>query len=140
MENRANAMEANRRIVQEGLARRRREHQLDAFETAMIQRCNEHYYHADLQRKMDDTTRIGRELCAARIVARAERRAVGKRIRKDTALGCLSFFAASVVTMWLTTWTNLPVWAAVTFIVSMALFLAAYICDLHGFLSMEVKK
>ena len=140
MENRAIAMEANRRIVQEGLARRRREHQLDAFEADMIQHCDDHYYHADLQRKMDDTTRIGKELCAARIIARAERRAVSKRIRKDIALGCLSFFAASVVSVWLTTWTHLPIWAAVALIVVMALFLAVYICDLHGFLSKEVKK
>ena len=141
MENRARiTMDANRRIVQEGLDRRKLETRLDAFENDMIQRVNENCDNAEWQRRFDDTARLDAELCKARALARAEHQSAVRQMRKDTALGCLIFFAYVVVLICLTGWTYLPVWAAGMYIAGGALFLAMYLCRVHGLLSMEDKK
>ena len=132
------AMNANRRIVSEGLFRRKIEKQLDAFEDQMIRRCNERCDAANFDRKMENTLQLEEDLRKARILAREQKRAAAARIRKDTALGILSFFAASVVSLWLTTWTYLPMWAAVTLILGGLSLLVAFICKLHGLLIVEV--
>ncbi len=139
METRARmAMNANRRIVSEGLSRRKMEKQLDAFEDQMIRRCNERCDAANFDRKMENTLQLEEDLRKARILAREQKRAAAARIRKDTALGILSFFAASVIFLWLTTWTYLPVWAAATLILGSLFLLETFICKLHGLLKVEV--
>ena len=141
MENRAIfAMEANRRIVQEGLDRRRLESQLDAFEDAMIQRVNEKCDTAGWQRKFDDTARLEREAINARIAQRAEHKTESKQARQDTRIGCLIFLIYGIVIAWLTSWTHLPVWAAIIYIAAGAFFLVLYLVNVHGFPYMEDKK
>lgn len=141
MENRARfAKAANKRIVQEGLDRRKLERQMDAFEDAMLRRINENHDNAVWQRQSDKAMRHSREECNTRIAARAEAAAVARQMRKDTALGCLSFFAYVVVMLMLTAWTAFPVWAAATFIVCGAPFLGLYLRRVHGLLPMEEKK
>lgn len=130
MENRVRfAMEANRRFVQDGLNRRKIEHQLDAFEDDMIQRCNEKYESVYWK----GVARLEQEKCKARIVARAEQREKAEQTRKDITLACLIFFAFVVVMLQLTTWTLLPVWASFTLIALGVPFLVSFIRDPSGF-------
>ena len=123
------AMDANRRIVQEGLDRRKLENKLDAFEDEMIRRCNEKHEAARWQRQ----AQLDRELCKARIVARAEQRERAEQIHKDVALACLIFFAFAVVMIHLAAWTPLPMWASLMLVGFGVLFLVAYIRDPRGF-------
>ena len=130
MENRVRiAMAANRKIVQDGLNRRKLEHQLDAFEDAMIYGCNEHYESAYWQR----VALLDREKCMNRIAARAEAKAYADRLRKDITLACLIFFAFAVVMLQLANWTPLPIWAALTCVAMGIPFLVSYIRDPDGF-------
>ena len=141
MENRAIlAMEANRKYVQEGLDRRRLENQLNAFEDEMFQRINENSEDAVLRNKAQKDAQLARERCKLRIAARAGAAAVAKQKRKDTVIGCLTFFAYAVVMYWLTSWTWLPIWAAAMYIAGGAMFLVLYLCRVHGLLPMEVEK
>lgn len=141
MENLARmAMASNRRIVQEHLDRRKIEKQLNTFEDEMIQRVNDNRYNAILQRDCDTALLMEREGSKLRILSRVACRAVREQIRKDTALGCLTYFAYAVVMLWLTRWTYLPVYAAVTCIVGGVLFLAVYLCRVHGLLPVEDAK
>ena len=106
MENRARiAMEANRRIVQEGLDRRKMERQQDIFEDEMIQRVNKNCEDAIWRKKFDTDAKLRREARKCRIVARAEQKAIARRLRNDTALGCLIFLGFSAVMLWLPTGT-----------------------------------
>lgn len=130
MENRVRiAMEANRRYVQDGLDRRKLESKLDAFEDAMIRRCDEKYEAAYWK----NIARSDRENCMARIAERAERREKAEKTRKDVALACLIFFAFTVVMLQLATWTPLPVWTSLILIGFGVLFLVSFIRDPRGF-------
>ena len=141
MENRARiAMASNRKIVQDGLNRRRMESQLDAFEEEMIQRVNENCAAADWKRHCDNTANIERELRKARILARAAAKSGAQQDRKDTILGGLIFVIYGIVIAFLACWTYLPVWGAIMYIAVGALFLVLYLIDVHGLPSMENKK
>lgn len=141
MENRAKiAMEANRRYVQECLDRRKLDQQLEEFEDSMIQRVNENCDNACWQRHFEDTARLDREAINARMNKRAEDKAESEIVRKDTRLGVLIFVIYGIVIAWLTSWTHLPVWAAIMYIASGALFLVLYLINVHGFPYVEDKK
>ena len=141
MENRARfAKAANKRIVQEGLDRRKLERQLNTFEDDMLRRINENHDNAIWQGQSDNAQAFLREKCNARIVARAEAAAIARQMRKDTALGCLTFVAYAAVMLSLTAWTSLPVWGAAAFITCGALILVAFLYRLHDLQSMEEKK
>lgn len=130
MENRVRlAMEANRKYVQDGLNRRKLEGQLDAFEDAMIRRCNEKYEAA----YWNGVARRDQEKCMARIAERAEKREKAEQIRKDITMACLIFFAFAVVMLQLATWTPLPMWTAGLCISAGVLFLVSFIRDPRGF-------
>lgn len=129
----------NRQVVLDGLNRRaeeraaaEKEATLEAFEDAMIHRINENYEGASWQRHFEDTTRLDREVINARIDKRAENKAKAEQIRKDTRLGVLIFVIYGIVVAWLTSWTHLPAWAAILYILSGSLFLFLYLLDLHG--------
>lgn len=126
MDNRARlAMEANRRYVQDRLDRRKVEGELDAFEDAMIQRCNEKYDAAYWQ----SIAERDRKNCMNRITARAEEREKTKQIRKDITLACLIFFAFATVMFQLAAWTPLPWWASLILVGFGVLFLVSFIRD-----------
>ena len=134
MENRARiVMAENRRIVQDGLNRRKLEHQLDAFEDEMLQGVNEHCVEAYWQ----NVANVDREKCKARIVARAEQKAAADRLRKDIALACLIFFAFASVMLHLAAWTPLPIYMALLMVGFGVLFLVSFIRNPDGFPIME---
>lgn len=133
--------DVNRRVVMDGLNRRaderaavEREAALDAFEDAMILRVNKNCDDANWKRHFDDTDRLDLEAINARINKRAEKKAESEQIKKDTRLGNLIFLVYAIVIVWLTYWTHLPVWAAILYVASGALFLFLYMCDVHGIL------
>lgn len=141
MENRARfAKAANKRIVQEGLERRKLERQLNTFEDDMLRRINENHDNAIWQHHSDKEQAFLRETCKLRIVARAEAVAIARQMRKDTAIGCLSFVAYAAVMLSLMAWTSLPIWGAAAFITGGALCLAAFLYRVHGLHPMEDKK
>ena len=131
----------NRRVVLDGLNRRaeeraeaEREANLDAFEDAMIHRINENCEGASWQRHFEDTARLNLDEINARIKKRAEDKAKADEIRKDTRLGVLIFVIYGIVVAWLTSWTHLPVWTAILYILAGSLFLLLYVLDVHGLL------
>lgn len=127
-----------RRIVQAGLDRRKadrekaaQEARLERYEQDQIRCCNEHYANAKALRLMDETGRMQREQLRARQAAREE--AMARELARDEAakdavrkyiMVCLAIFC-------LTIFTYLPVWAAVTTVLGLALFPAAYILRLY---------
>lgn len=131
------AMTSNRRIVQEHLDNRKLEKRLNAYENEMIRRVNENCANAIMQRDTDVALMLAREGSKMRILARAEYKAVRDQKRKDTALGCLTFFAYAVLLFWLTSWTYFPVWAAATCVIGSIPILLVYLCRVHGLLPME---
>lgn len=139
--------EINRRVVQEGLNRRAEERQaaqkeaeLNAFEDEMILHINKNYDESSIKRHLDDTARLDLEAVNARMSERAEKNAEIKQIRKDSRIGSLIFAIYSIVIVWLTTWTHLPVWVAVLYIAMGAFFLFLYMCDVHGVFERGGKK
>ena len=125
-------IELSRRIVQEGMNRRRTERQMEEFEAKMIRFVNENAYTAELEKRISDAVRKERAIHKAQISERAKRKAAAKQRRKDTALGCLIFLIYANILSWLTTWTHLPVWAAALYIAFGALFLFLYVCMLYS--------
>lgn len=127
------AMEANRRCVQNGLDRRKIEGKLEAFEDAMIQRCNEKHDYVYLQNRADAAVARDRKQSQSRIAERTEKREKTKQLRKDISLACLIFFAFATVMLQLAAWTPIP-WCASLILVGFGvLFLVSYIkdpCDL----------
>lgn len=130
MENRVRfAMEANRRYVQDGLNRRKLEHQLDAFEDDMIQRCNENYEAAYWQ----NVAKSDQQKCMARIEERAEKREKAEEVRKDISLACLIYFVFAIVLLQLANWSLIPIWTALLCVAMGVPFLVTFICDPRGF-------
>ncbi len=133
-----------KRIVLEGLERRRqarydREEQLEQYEQDMIVACNEHCAGAKVLRQMEETGRLNREQNNARRRARAEALAK-EQARDDAAVAAGKRYAITCMAiLWLTAFTYLPVWAAVTLALGLGVFPAAYIFRLY-FPMREVEK
>lgn len=134
METRAILCDRNRRIVQDGLARRqeaRRQAQVEAdceaFENDMFNRLNSNYANAVWQDICGGLLAETQQECRGRINKRAESRTERQERRKDNALGCLVYFAFAVFMFWLTTWTFFPIWGALTFTAGASMILAAYL-------------
>lgn len=136
----------NRQVVIDGLKRRaaqkeaaERESALDAFEIDMIRMCNFHREDVQLQNKMDADTRRTRRHSRAKIASRAKAKARKQRRRKDSALGCLTFFVYTLAMFRLTVWTYFPVWGAIPMVACGALFLLLYLCKVNASRSAERK-
>lgn len=111
----------NRQVVMDGLNRRaekraaaEREADLDAFEDAMICRCNAQYDAARIQRRMDAEVERCREQRVSNIAKRAEVKRRKQMLHKDIALSCLVYFAFAVILFWLTTWLCMPIRGTIT--------------------------
>lgn len=135
----------NRKVVIDGLNRRaeeraaaEREAALESFEDTMIRRCNDNYDASRLQKRMDEDVRSSIARCESNIFGRSAAKAKRQNQKKDAALGCLSFFAYSVVLLWLTTWTHMPIWGAIAYIIGGGVFLAAYLRNTFGCDQQEV--
>lgn len=129
--------EMNRRVVQEGLRRRadRRaetERSLEAYEVDMIRFCNDRHAMALMDERVDADVRMCRQQSNARIAKRAKIRALKQERRKDTVLDCLTYFVVTVLLFWLTAWTYLPVWCAVTTAIGLFSLLMADIYLIHN--------
>lgn len=129
----------NRQVVIDGLNRRaeeraaaEREAALESFEDSMIRRCNAHCEETHLQNRMDEEVRTAQNRSASNISGRAKAKASRQNRQKDTALGCLAFFAYAVLLLWLTTWTYLPIWGATGYILGGAVFLVLYLGKMYG--------
>lgn len=127
-----------RRIVSLGLQHRKmerqnaeREQRLEKYERDMITHCNEHSADAKILRRLDDTVQFDRAQAVARREARLDVLAK-EQAREAAAAGAVKRYILScVVILWLTTWTYLPLWAAVTLVAGLGVFPAAYIFRLY---------
>ncbi len=127
-----------RRIVTAGLDRRKAEREteaqearLDRYEREQIRFCNEHSANAKFLRLMDETGRMQQEQYKARQAAKAE--ALAKELERDQAANdaAKKYAVSCMGILCLTIFTHLPVWAAITLCVSLAVFPAAYIFRLY---------
>lgn len=130
-------MEASRKLVRDGLDRRRQEKRLEAFEKDMLLRLSENCLESRLQHRIGEEIRRENQACRSRINNRMRRKAQKIRVRKDIALAVLAYFASSVIAAWLTTWTHFPPYAAITFIVATAPFPLIRAADVLGLLQEE---
>lgn len=130
-------MEAQQ-IVQAGLERRKAEREtaaqearLERYEKEQIRFCNEHCADAKILRRQEESGRITREQFEARRAAKAEE--LAKELeREEAATDAVKKYAVScMATLCLTIFTHLPVWAAITLCVSLAVFPVAYIFRLY---------
>lgn len=130
--------EEARRIVQIGLERRKddrdtaaKEAQLEKYEQDQIHFCNAHFANAKEQRQIEETGRMQRERFMARQAAKAA--ALAKELeREQAATDAMKKYGVFCLAMLcLTIFTHLPMWAAITTAVSMAVFPAAYIFRLY---------
>ena len=127
-----------RQIVQAGLDRRKadretaaREARLERYEQDQIRCCNEHSANAKVLRQKEETGRLNRELFEARQAAKAE--AVAKQMARDLAAtdAVKKYITACLAIFTLTIFTHLPVWAAFTTIMGLAVFPVCYIFRLY---------
>ena len=132
-----NSKEA-KQIVGEGLERRRearniadREAVLDQYEEDQIRACNVHFADAKAQRKLEETGRLTREQMAARKAARdkAQAEKIARKLAAEDAVR--KYIMAGLSTFCLTIFTHLPVWAAATLTMGLAVFPAVYIFRLY---------
>ena len=130
--------EEARRIVQLGLERRKadrekaaQEAKLEKYEQDQILFCNMHGADAKVQRQKEETGRLNRERFAAMRTAQAE--AVAKQMARDQAAvdAVKKYIVVCLAMFTLTIFTHLPVWAAFTTIMGLAVFPAAYIFRLY---------
>ena len=127
-----------RMIVQAGLERRKiqraeaaQEARLERYEQDQIHFCNVHSAAAKEQRQLEETGRIRREQMEERRNARAA--ALAQELeREEAATEAVKKYAViCLVILCLTIFTYLPLWGAITLIVSLAVFPAAYIFRLY---------
>lgn len=130
--------EEARRIVQFGLDRRKedrdtaaREARLEKYEQEQIRFCNVHSANAKEQRRLEETGRLSRELMEARRAAREN--ALAKAHARDQAASnaVKKYIVACMAAFCLTIFTHLPVWAAATLALGLAVFPAGYIFRLY---------
>ena len=127
-----------KRYVSAGLERRKfarqeaeRESRLEQYEQDMIETCNKSCADAKEQRRLDDAGRLTKEQAQARKAARAEAKAK-EQAREEAAARAAKYYAiACMVILLATAWTPLPLWAAVTLALGLAVFPAAYIFRLY---------
>ena len=131
--------EENKRIVAQGLERRkaeletaRQEIQLEQYEQDMITTCNAHCADAKMQTRMDETGRLQRLEWEA--IREKRRAALMKELEREANAQdairrfCLICFAIAMVA----TWTPITWWAAAALIAGLAVFPAVYIYRLYN--------
>lgn len=130
--------EEAKHIVNAGLERRKAERleaeqeaRLEQYEQDMIATCNENCADAKEQRRLEDTGRLAMEQAEARRAARKEALA-REMAREEAATGAVKkYMVGCMVILWLTAWTNLPIWAAVTLALGLMVFPLTYIFRLY---------
>lgn len=132
-----NSKEA-KQIAGEGLERRRearniadREAVLDQYEEDQIRACNVHFADAKIKRQLEETGRLSREQMAARKAARdkAQAEKIARELAAEDAIK--KYITACLAIFCLTIFTHLPVWAAATLTMGLAVFPSAHIFRLY---------
>lgn len=132
------SVEENKRIVSEGLDRRRveraateREGRLERYEQDMIDRCNEHCADAKRDRKIRETEKQERMQRASQraAAAKAKAEAVRREYKSVNAVRLYGIFC--LVVLLVSSITRLPFSVGVALIVSGMVFPAAYIFRLY---------
>ena len=134
----SNNPEENKRIVREGLERRkaeRREAQeearLEQFERDMIRACNENRANTKIEREAVAADRSSKTQSKARIASRKDAK-FRKMERETGTVHAVAIYAVAVAFLfWLTTWTHLPMYAAITCAISFFPFLPIYVSRLY---------
>lgn len=130
--------EERKRIVSDGLARRREERQqaekearLEEYEQDMIEACNIHCADAKQQRQLEETGRINRQIAQNRKEARAQAKAQEAK-REENAMDAIrAYIYVCIGTVLAASWTPLPWYGAVALAAGLAVFPAAYIFRLY---------
>lgn len=127
-----------RQIVQAGLDRRKadretaaREARLERYEQDQIRCCNEHSANAKVLRLMDETGRMQREQYEAIRAARQQALALELAREQAATDAVKKYITACLAIFTLTIFTHLPVWAAFTTIMGLAVFPVCYIFRLY---------
>ena len=135
--------EENKRIVADGLERRRAERQAaeveawhEDFERDMIAKCNAHGAAAQGNKERRKAANISRIISAERKTAGDEAIAT-MRQRDKAAIRAVIFYTVIVAVLFqLTEWTPFPIWGAATYTISLAPILYAYVYRLYNPLKM----
>lgn len=130
--------EENKRIVADGLERRKaereaaaKEAELERYEQEQIHACNVRSANAKKKRRDEETGRLHRAQLEAALAAEAEVEAK-EQAREDAAhLAVRRFCLCCMGIAMVTTWTPLEWWAAAALIAGLAVFPAAYIFRLY---------
>ena len=128
--------EEARKTVQAGLDRRKvaraeREDRLEQYERDMISACNGRCADAKILRLADEAGRLPKEQAHARKMARLEAMA-NEREREVKAKYAVKLYALYCLgLLLLTTFTHLPIWAAIATTIGTAPFPAAYVFRLY---------
>ena len=131
--------EENKRIVAQGLERRKadreaaqQESRLEQYEQDMITTCNAHCADAKIQTRMDETGRLQRMEWKALQEKRREALRKEREREADATEAvrrfCLICFAIAMVA----TWTPIEWWAAAALIAGLAVFPVVYIYRLYN--------
>lgn len=127
-----------KRLVTLGLEYRRAEREeaekdafLEAYEQEQIQFCNTNKLTAEMKREAEEATRRKMAEAAERQKARAAE--LAKEMARDNAAAaaCRYYGAACIGLLLLTALTRMPLWAAITMALGLAVFPAAYIFRLY---------
>ena len=125
-------------IVLAGLERRKderalaeRECRLERYEQEMIDTCNKNCANAKILRLTEESSQLQKMQMEEMRLARAE--ALAKEIeREEKACSAVKkYIVACMALLCLTIFTYLPMWAAVTFSLGLAVFPAIYVFRLY---------
>ena len=127
-----------RQIVQAGLDRRKadretaaKEARLEKYEQDQIHFCNVHSANAKEQRQLEETGRRNRQQYEARKAAREQALAMEMAREQAATDAVKKYITACLAIFTLTIFTHLPVWAAFTTIMGLAVFPVCYIFRLY---------
>lgn len=127
-----------RKIVQSGLDRRKedrqiaeREGRLERYEQDMIDTCNKNCANAKVLRLTEESGRLQKQQMEAKRLARAEALAKEMEREEKACSAVKKYIVACMALLCLTIFTYLPMWAAVTFALGLAVFPAAYVFRLY---------
>lgn len=130
--------EEAKRYVSAGLELRRnarqeaeREAKLEQYEQDMIETCNINCADARFSRQQEAAGRKNREIIEARRAARAEALAQELAKEEEATTAVKRYIITCMAILWLTAFTYLPIWAAITLDLGLAVFPAAYIFRLY---------
>lgn len=126
----------NKRIVQEGLKRRR----LDAFEKDMIKACHQNCTEARQQREMDAVALDAAEYRKAQARARLKAVQTAQMQEREAAKAVNIYLATVIGLLLLAAGTRFPYWASITMTLGLAVILAVHLYRIYVPLESEQER